>query len=104
MILFKPVIQVHARAMQNIFAKLALDCWVAIMTVGGDAIRDNAGHRSPVLARSLTEPTSLLCTLAAVATFHAPVIAHATPSPASPAGDALGDGRLPRRSNEDRAR
>ena len=64
----------------------------------------NIGHRTPVLARSLTEPTSLLCTLAAVATFHAPVIAHATPSPASPAGDALGDGRLPRRSNEDRAR
>jgi hypothetical protein len=47
MILFKLIVQVHAGAMRDIFAKFALDCcWVAIMTVGGDAIRDNAGHRS----------------------------------------------------------
>jgi hypothetical protein len=46
MVLFKFIVQVHAGAMQNIFAEFALDrCWVAIMTVGGDAIRDNAGHR-----------------------------------------------------------
>ena len=46
-ILFEPVIQVHAGAMQNIFAKFTLDGpWVAIMTIGGDAIRDDTSHRS----------------------------------------------------------
>jgi hypothetical protein len=47
MILFKPIVQIRAGAMQNIFDKFALDsCWVAILAVGGDAIRDHSGHRS----------------------------------------------------------
>ena len=46
MILFKLIVQEHAGAMQNIFAKFVHDCcWVAVMAVGGDAIRDNAGNR-----------------------------------------------------------
>ena len=33
--------------MQNILAKFTLDsCWVAIVTIGGDAVGDNSGHRS----------------------------------------------------------